>query len=78
MFQQKGLARLRLKLYEGSTYHVRVATQIGRFDKSPQREVLVIAVEPLRGGRGIEAFDCDRPAGRSRDGAEALLLAVEH
>jgi len=56
MLQQKGLRRLTLKLYERSTYRVRVATQIGRFYKSPQREVLVIAVEHLRGGRGVEVF----------------------
>jgi len=56
MLQEKGLRRLTLKLYEGSTDQVRVATQVGRFYKSPQREVRVIAVEHLRGGRGIEVF----------------------
>ena len=56
MLQEKGLRRLTLKLYEGSTYHVRVATQIGRFYKAPDREVLIVAVEHLRGGRGIEVF----------------------
>jgi hypothetical protein len=56
MLQHKGLPRLRLKLYDSSTYHVRVARQVGRFHKSPARPVLVIAVEHLRGGRGIEVF----------------------
>jgi len=56
MLQQTGLRRLTLKLYEGSTCQVRVATQVGRFYKSPKREVRVIAVEHLRGGRGIEVF----------------------
>lgn len=56
MLQQKGLRRVSLKLYDGSCYHMRVATQIGRFYKAPDRDVLVIAVEHLRGGRGIEVF----------------------
>lgn len=56
MLQEKGLRRLTLKLYERSRYRVRVATQVGRFYNAPDREVLVIAVEHLRGGRGIEVF----------------------
>ncbi len=56
MLQAKGLRRLTVKLYEGSTDHVRVATQVGRFFKAPDRDVLVIAVEHLRGGRGTEVF----------------------
>lgn len=56
MLQAEGLRRLTIKLYEGSTYRVRVATQIGRFYKAPDRDVLVIAVQHLRGGRGIEIF----------------------
>lgn len=56
MLAAKGLRRLRLTLYEGSTYHVRVAEQIGRFYRSPDRDVRVIAVEHLRGGRGTEVF----------------------
>jgi hypothetical protein len=56
MLQEKGLRRLTLKLYERSRYRVRVATQVGRFYKAPDREVLVMAVEHLRGGRGIEVF----------------------
>ena len=49
MLEQAGMRRLTLKLYESSTCHVRVATQIGRFYKAPGRDVLVIAVEHLRG-----------------------------
>ena len=56
MLQEKGLRRLTLKLYERSRYRVRVTTQVGRFYKAPDREVLIIAVEHLRGGRGIEVF----------------------
>lgn len=56
MLQAKGLRRLKLKLYAGSSYHLRVATQTGRFYKSPGRAVLVIAVQHLKGGRGTEVF----------------------
>jgi hypothetical protein len=56
MLQAQGLRRLTLTLYEGSASRVRVATQIGRFYKAPDRDVLVIAVEHLRGGRGVEVF----------------------
>lgn len=56
MLAEKGLARMRLKLYEGSEYHVRVATAVGRFHKCPDRDVRVVAVEHLRGGRGVEVF----------------------
>jgi len=56
LLQQTGLRRLRLKLFSGRTYHVRVATQVCRFFKAPERDVLVIAVEHLRDGRGTEVF----------------------
>lgn len=56
MLQHKGLPRLTLKLFAGRAYHVRVATQVCRFFKAPDRDVLVIAVEHLRGGRGTEVF----------------------
>ena len=56
MLQQKGLRRMTLKLYDHSTYHLRVAMQVGYFHKAPDREVRVIAVEHLRGGRGVEVF----------------------
>lgn len=56
MLQQQGLRRLTLKLYEDATYHVRVATQVGYFYKAPGRNVRVITVEHLCGGRGVEVF----------------------
>jgi hypothetical protein len=56
MLRAKGLKRMKLKLYDGPAYHIRVATRVGRFFKAPERDVLVIAVEHLRGGRGIEVF----------------------
>jgi hypothetical protein len=56
MLQQKGLGRLTLKLFAGRAYHLRVATQVCQFYKAPGRDVLVIAVEHLRGGRGTEVF----------------------
>ena len=56
MLRETGLKRLTLQLFAGRSYHLRVATQVGRFFKAPDREVLVIAVEHLRGGRGTEVF----------------------
>lgn len=56
MLQGKGLPRLKLKLFAGRAYHLRVASQVCRFFKAPGRDVLVIAVQHLRGGRGIEVF----------------------
>lgn len=56
MFDQKGLQRMSLKLYDHSKYRIRVATQVGFFHKAPDREVLVIAIEHLKGGRGREYF----------------------
>lgn len=56
MLQGKNVRRMSLKLYDHATYQMRVVTQIGRFYKAPDRDVLVIAVEHLRGGRGIEVF----------------------
>lgn len=56
MLRRNGLRRMTMKLYDSSEYYVRVATQAGRFYKAPDRDVLVIAVEHLRGGRGIEVF----------------------
>lgn len=56
MLQQKRLPRLSIQLYHGSTYVMRVATACGCFYKAPEREVLVIAVEHLKGGRGTEVF----------------------
>jgi hypothetical protein len=56
MLKQKHLKRLSIQLYHGSTYRMRVATARGMFYKAPDREVLVIAVEHLKGGRGTEVF----------------------
>jgi hypothetical protein len=56
MLAQKGLPRRKLKLYDGPAYHVRIAEQTGCFYKAPQRQVRVVAVEHLRGGRGVEVF----------------------
>ncbi len=61
MLQATGLRRLTVKRSAGATDHVHVATQVGRPPrrtpaKASDRDVLVIAVEPLRGGRGIEVF----------------------
>jgi hypothetical protein len=56
MLQQKGRPRMVLKLFHGRASHLRVATQVCRFFKAPDRDVRVIAVEHLRGGRGTEVF----------------------
>jgi hypothetical protein len=56
MLQGQRGRRMTIKLYDGSTYYMRVVTQVGRFYKSSDRNVLVIAVEHLRGGRGTEVF----------------------
>lgn len=56
MLQRKGLRRMVLKLFAGRAYRFRVATQVCQFFKAPGRDVLVIAVEHLRGGRGTEVF----------------------
>jgi hypothetical protein len=56
MLQAKGLRRAKLKVYDGSTYQVRIAEQMGRFYKAPDRDVKVVAVEHQSGGRGTEVF----------------------
>jgi hypothetical protein len=56
MLDTKGLRRLVLKLYSRSTYKMRVAEVTARFFRTPDREVRVVAVEHLRGGRGREVF----------------------
>lgn len=56
MLEQKRLPRLSIRLYHGSNYVMRVATARGCFYKAPERQVLVIAVEHLKGGRGTEVF----------------------
>ena len=56
MLDEKGLRRMELKLYDNSEYKVRLAEQKGVLFKAPKREVKVVAIEHLRGGRGREVF----------------------
>ena len=56
MLDSKGLQRVDLKLYENTEYRIRVAEQTGCLYKAPCRQVKVVAVEHLRGGRGREVF----------------------
>ena len=56
MLDEKGLRRLKLKLYDNTEYHVRVAEQCGCLFKAPTRQVKVVAIEHLSGGRGREVF----------------------
>jgi hypothetical protein len=56
MLAAKGLTRMKLNLYQQSTYHVRVATQQCYLYLAPERVVYVVVVEHLRGGRGVEVF----------------------
>lgn len=56
MLVRKGLRRMTLKLYQHSTYSVRVATTQCRLYLAPERPVYVVAIEHLRGGRGVEVF----------------------
>lgn len=53
---QSGLKRMKLALYQGRPYQVRVARIEARFFRTPGRVVQVVAVEHLRGGRGKEVF----------------------
>jgi hypothetical protein len=50
------LRHLTLQLYSGRAYKMRVTQQVGRFHKAPDRDVKVVIVDHLRGGRGIETF----------------------
>ena len=56
MLDAKGLGRVELKLYDNTQYRVRLAEQTGFLFKAPGREVKVVAVEHLKGGRGREVF----------------------
>lgn len=56
MLEAKGLRRLLLNLYDNTEYKVRVAEQTGCLFKAPGRQVKVVAIEHLRGGRGREVF----------------------
>jgi hypothetical protein len=56
MLAKKGLRRTKIKSYHDSTFHVRIVSVISRLYLAPEREVKVVVVEHLRGGRGIEVF----------------------
>ena len=56
MLDAKGLRRVDLKLYENTEYRMRLAEQNGFLFNAPGRQVKVVAVEHLRGGRGREVF----------------------
>lgn len=56
MLAEKGLRRVSMKLYQNTTYQVRITSVVCRLYLAPDREVKVVAIEHLRGGRGIEVF----------------------
>jgi hypothetical protein len=56
MLEVKGLKRLTLKLYQNTTYKVRISSVICRLYLAPERPVKVVAIDHLTGGRGIEVF----------------------
>lgn len=56
LLQTQGLRRLTIQLYQGKAYKMRVAAQVGRFHKAPDRDVKLVVTQHLRGGRGVEAF----------------------
>jgi hypothetical protein len=56
MLDAKGLRRLQLKLYDNSEYKGHLAEQEGIPFKAPKRNIRVVAIEHLRGGRGREVF----------------------
>jgi hypothetical protein len=56
MLQVKGLRRLTLKLYQNTTYRIRITSIVCRQYLAPERPVKVVAIEHLSGGRGIEVF----------------------
>lgn len=74
MLAQSGLRRTTLKLYQGRPYRVRVAEQVARFYAAPEREVKIVAVEHLRGGRGTEVFYTTET--RAANGAETPAETV--
>jgi hypothetical protein len=56
MLAKKGLRRAKISLYSQSSFHVRITSVKCRLYLAPEREVKVVAVEHLRGGRGTEVF----------------------
>jgi hypothetical protein len=75
MLRADGLRRMTLKLDEGKSDHVKVAEQVARFYHAPDQEVKVVAVEHLRGGRGVEVFSTTEAHAESgaEIGAETIL-----
>lgn len=56
MLGGKGLRRAQLKLYRNTTYKIRITSVVCRLYLAPKREVKVVVIEHLTGGRGIEVF----------------------
>lgn len=56
MLAAKRLRRVQLKLYQNTTYKVRITSVICRLYLAPERTVKVVAIEHLIGGRGREVF----------------------
>lgn len=56
MIAVKGLRRVELKLYQNTTYKVRITSVVCRLYLAPERSVKVVTIEHLTGGRGIEVF----------------------
>jgi hypothetical protein len=56
MLAVKGLRNLKLKLYQNTTYKVRITSKICRMFLAPERAIKVVAIEHRTGGRGIEVF----------------------
>ena len=73
MLAARGLPRRTLKLYGGPAYRVRLAQGAGRFHKAPHRHVQVVAIEHLRGGRGVEAFYAAPAADAEAADSETIL-----
>jgi len=65
---QERAARLTLNIY-GRRDRSRIAECVARVHKAPQRPLRVVAVEPLTGGRTVQAFYSTCPT----DTAEAVL-----
>lgn len=56
LLQRKGLANRSIRLYQQTTYHVRITSLLCRLYLAPGREVKVVVTEHLRGGRKTEVF----------------------
>ena len=69
----KGPPRRTLTLYGGPSYRVRLADGDWQFHKAPRRAVRVVALEHLRGGRGVETFYTAPAADGEVPDAETIL-----